>query len=250
MLSLEAAFCGHGNSRLRAMKKLFITLRASLFYVLCPVTGSGVLASSRAIDMGRESGYGAGLPATFPTAKRLRILGLLRRERGADRRSLLSVEDRMILGHSLQHSRLHCGSLCILLGRVHSGSTAPCRYSVYNSGVTKLHQPSWIRTDEHEDLDIGLQAGSTFGAGSGGSVCTLTSGSNYAQGSTVLTCSGTAPSAGSLAVIQQCDTGMSGSGCTTGSEGDNGSIWICGQQTICSNQLANGNHEFQTQRCS
>ncbi|MGA9416124.1 MAG: hypothetical protein WBV60_15650 [Terriglobales bacterium] len=40
---------------------------------------------------------------------------------------------------------------------------------------------------------------------------------------------------------------MSGSGCTTGTEADNGSVWICGQQTICSNQTANGGHEFQVQ---
>ena len=98
-------------------------------------------------------------------------------------------------------------------------------------------------------LKIGSSGSINIGAGSGGGSCTLTSGSNYAQGSTSLTCAGSTPPTGQPVFLNLCDTGMSGSGCATGTEADNGSVWICGEQTICSNQEANGtqyNHEQQT----
>ena len=98
-------------------------------------------------------------------------------------------------------------------------------------------------------LKIGSSGSINIGAGSGGGSCTLTSGSNYAQGSTSLTCSGSTPPTNQPVFLNLCDTGMSGPGCTTGTEADNGSVWICGEQTICSNQQAHGtqyNHEQQT----
>jgi hypothetical protein len=87
-----------------------------------------------------------------------------------------------------------------------------------------------------------------IGAGAGGGTCTLTSGSNYSQSTTTITCTGSTPPTNWPAVLNQCDTGRSGSGCTTGADADNGGVWVCADQTICSNQSANGtNHAHQQQ---
>ena len=75
----------------------------------------------------------------------------------------------------------------------------------------------------------------------------LTSGSNFAAGSTTLSCSGSTPPVGQPAYLSQCDTGMSGAACTTGTEADNGSIWECGRQNACSNQSASGGHINESQ---
>lgn len=95
------------------------------------------------------------------------------------------------------------------------------------------------------------------------SYCSLTSGSNYAQGSTTITCnslSGTAPVAGDIGYVVQCDTGYSGGSwktsapyygawaCTTGSYSDNGAIFVCSYNTICSQQATTGNtNAYETQ---
>lgn len=72
-------------------------------------------------------------------------------------------------------------------------------------------------------------------AGTGGS-CNLTSGSNYAAGSTSITCNGltgAAPVVGYIVSLTQCDTGFSGSSCTTGASADNGGLFVCSFQTTC-----------------
>src|SRR5580704_10847185 len=67
--------------------------------------------------------------------------------------------------------------------------------------------------------------------------CAWTSG--YSVGATSLTmnsCSGPALVTGELVYLTQCNTGLSGSGCTTGSETDNGGLFICGPNGTCSQQ--------------
>jgi hypothetical protein len=63
---------------------------------------------------------------------------------------------------------------------------------------------------------------------------------NFAQGNTTITVTGSEPPVNSLAVLIQCDTGLSGTSCGTGTEADNGGIWICANFTVCSNQSASG----------
>ncbi len=74
------------------------------------------------------------------------------------------------------------------------------------------------------------------------------SSSNFAQGNTTIIVSGSQPPANVPAVLIQCDTGISGTSCNTGTEADNGGIWICGRQTVCSNQSQTGAMNWQQQR--
>jgi hypothetical protein len=96
-------------------------------------------------------------------------------------------------------------------------------------------------------LNMGSAGSIALGLASGGGTATLTSSSNYAQTATSITVSGSQPIVNTPASIMQCDTGMSGPNCATGTEADNGGVWICGDQTLCSNQTANGGHAHEQQ---
>lgn len=76
---------------------------------------------------------------------------------------------------------------------------------------------------------LGGSGGVHIGAGGGSSSCQLTSGSNYAAGSTTITCpTGTLPAVGDMAWLDQCDDGWSGTSCNTGSYVDTNSVYVCG----------------------
>jgi hypothetical protein len=86
-------------------------------------------------------------------------------------------------------------------------------------------------------------------AGTGGS-CKLKASSNYAAGSTSITCnglSGGAPVVGDIVTLVQCDTGFSGSPCSGTSE-DNGGLFVCSFQTTCMTEPSgSGNNASQQQ---
>jgi len=202
---------------------------------------SGIIASSRAINW-----TGAGLPATFPDGEtttnpwtpptRTQCGSTLTPSGGNDVTQIVSALSACTAGHY------------VLLGTgTFSIATALYISPGYLNGANNVS----LRGSGPQStiLKIGSSGSINIGAGSGGGSCTLTSGSNYAQGSTSLTCSGGTPPTNEPVALNTCDTGMSGPGCTTGTEADNGSVWICGEQTICSNQQAHGtqyNHEQQT----
>jgi hypothetical protein len=74
--------------------------------------------------------------------------------------------------------------------------------------------------------------------------------SGYSVGTTSITMtSPTGPTlkAGALLSLQQCDTGFSGSGCSTGSSADNGGLFICGRNSTCSEQQTAYTPESQVQ---
>ena len=79
--------------------------------------------------------------------------------------------------------------------------------------------------------------------------CSWTSG--YSPGTTSLTmngCSGPALVAGEIIYLKQCDTGYSGSGCSTGSATDNGGLFVCGAVgSACSQQTRSDAHQNQVQ---
>jgi hypothetical protein len=75
-----------------------------------------------------------------------------------------------------------------------------------------------------------IQMGGAYSSGS----CTWVSG--FSQGSTSLTmngCSGPTPVAGQFFSLQQCDSGYSGAGCTTGASVDIGGLYVCGFNPAC-----------------
>ena len=90
-------------------------------------------------------------------------------------------------------------------------------------------------------LDISGSGVIYMGFSYAAAACALTSGSNFAAGSTAITCSnlsGTAPAVGELANLNQCDTGytgtLSGTSLTcSGSSADNGGLFVCGYNTTC-----------------
>ncbi len=86
-----------------------------------------------------------------------------------------------------------------------------------------------------------------MGAASNGGSCTLTSGSNYAAGSTSVTCSGSAPAVGDIVRLIQCDTGFSGSPCT-GTSADNGGLFVCSFQTTCMTEPSGGGNNASQQQ--
>src|SRR5271157_1244359 len=89
-----------------------------------------------------------------------------------------------------------------------------------------------------------------IGEASGSVTGTLTSGSNYAAGSTTITVNvSSAPTAGNVAWLDQCDTGTSGNPCS-GTQVDNGSVFVCGDtgSGICqygTGTAATPNHQHQ-----
>ena len=201
---------------------------------------SGVLLANRAIDWGS-----AGLPATFPDGETTPNgwTPPTRTQCG----STLTPGAAMTLRRLLAPFGLYGGALCPLGKGTFNIASALYISPGYLNGANNVS----LRGSGPQStiLKIGSSGSINIGAGSGGGSCTLTSGSNYAQGSTSLTCSGSTPPTNQPVFLNLCDTGMSGPGCTTGTEADNGSVWICGEQTICSNQTGHGtqyNHEQQT----
>jgi hypothetical protein len=88
-------------------------------------------------------------------------------------------------------------------------------------------------------IKIGSGGSIAIGLASGGGTCNVQSGSTFTQGSTSLICTGSTPTANQPAWIQQCDTGVTVAGCVAAPV-DNGSVWICANYTICSNQTGPG----------
>ena len=94
------------------------------------------------------------------------------------------------------------------------------------------------------------------------SYCTVTSGSNYSQGSTTsfVAASPEPPrAAGDIGYLVQCDTGFSGGGwqqgapyygawaCLTGSPSDNGAIYVCNYNTPCTQQTQAAYNAYEIQ---
>ena len=216
------------------MKTFFIVLLLSIGAF--GQSWSGVLSPSRAIDWGQ-----AGLPATFPdgettpnpwTPPTRTQCGSTLSPLGSGQNDEPQIASAISSCTAAHYVLLGSGTFIINARLAIDGAT---NVTLRGSGA------------QSTKLNIGSSGYITLGDASSGGTCSLTSGSTYSQGSTVLTCTGSAPPVGSPVQLEQCDTGISGSGCTIGTEADNGSVWICGQQTICSNQTASGGHEFQSQ---
>jgi hypothetical protein len=197
---------------------------------------SGVVSPNRAIDWGQ-----AGLPATFPdgettpnpwTPPTRTQCGSTLAPIGAgsnDEPQIASAIASCTAGH---YVLLGAGTFTINSKLALDGAL---NVSVRGSGA------------QSTKLNMGSSGSITLGDASSGGSCSLTSSSSYSQGSTTIKCTGSTPPTNQPAWLNQCDTGHSGSGCSTGSDADNGSVWICGEQTICSNQSASGGHIHEQQ---
>jgi hypothetical protein len=196
---------------------------------------TGILIPSRAADWGES--YGAGLPPRLPDGEtttnpwtppsRSQCGSTVAPSGGDDTAQITNAIESCTAGHY------------VLLGAGTFQINSTFRISPgYNAGVNNVSlRGSGAQSTK---IDVGSSGSIYIGAAAGGGACTLTSSSNFSQGATSITCSGSTPPVGTMAWLNQCDTGKSGPGCTAGSEADNGSVWVCADQTICSNQSAGG----------
>jgi hypothetical protein len=105
-----------------------------------------------------------------------------------------------------------------------------------NSSIFITENGVTLRGSGPESTTITLSGNNIFidlGEGSGGQTCTWSSGLGAGSATLGLTsCSG-APTINTVLFLQQCDSGFSGPGCTTGSSVDNGGLYICGDVAAC-----------------
>ncbi len=198
---------------------------------------SGVLASSRAIDWSQ-----AGLPAAFPDGETTpnpwtpptRTLCTTINPSGdktgtTDANNIISARRSCANGTYalLSSGTFYIGSFVGLYGT---------SFTLRGSGP----QSTMVELVGSGQLNIGAASGSGQG--------TLTSGSNYAAGSTSITINTSSPpTAGNIAWLSECDTGTSGNPCS-GTPADNGSAFICGGNSVCQSDTGTPDvptHEFQ-----
>jgi hypothetical protein len=179
---------------------------------------SGVLASSRAINWGN-----AGLPATLPDGEttpnpwtpptRTTQCGATITPSGSASTDTTNINKALAACPAGQFVLLGPGSF-----------TANGTIVMYTqNGVT-------LRGSGPQSTTVTLTSGAffEFGAIYGTGSCTWSSG--FAAGATQITltsCSNT-PQAGEVVFLSQCNTGLSGAGCTSGTQSDNGGIFVCG----------------------
>ena len=223
----------HRKFRFRLLKRLSLS-----FVFLVPIYAqpwSGILTPSRGIDWSKT-----GLPATFPD--------------GETTANPWTPPVRSQCGSTINPSG---GDDTTIINNAIS-ACASAHYVLLGSGTFQIagklalsgaHNVSLRGSGSATTLKVGSAGSVALGLVGSGSSATLTSGSNYAAGSTVITVTGATPPLGQPLFLTQCDTGHSGAGCNSGADADNGGVWICGGQTICSNQPASStthSHQQQT----
>ena len=196
---------------------------------------SSILSPSRAINWGN-----AGLPATFPD--------------GETTPNPWTPPTRTQCGSTIA-AGASAATINNALAACPTGTyvlLGPGTFTVNNANITLYAQNGvTLRGSGPTQTKLQLTGNSiiAFGAAWSNGNCSWTSG--FSQGATSLTmtsCSGPKLVPGELVFLQQCDSGYSGSGCTTGSSVDNGGLYICGANDAC--QLPNegtgsGSHQQQ-----
>src|SRR5579863_5191903 len=129
------------------------------------------------------------------------------------------------------------------VGNCYGGGAITCISMYAQNGVT-------LRGSGPQSTKLSLsgEAIIAFGEANGNGSGMWSTG--FSQGATSLTMSspsGPTLTAGYLLYLQQCDTGWSGSGCSTGSYSDNGGLYICGLSSVCDNNGGSSLHRFQQQ---
>ncbi len=260
-LTRSAAQAETGQS---VIKKLFglecssqrRTHRAARFFVIffllsSPCFGqswSNILPSSRAIDWTH-----AGLPATLPDGETTPNPWTppVRSACTTAQAGFTVPISSSISVANLNTAIANCaaananGSYLLLGPGTFTINSVLAMYSVNN--ITLRGSGSQQTTLSLSDADI--EIGASYGAEGSG---LLTSTSNYAAGSTSITIgslSGVTPTAGLIAWLTQCDTGVGRSGgVCTGTQSDNGGIYVCGDSASgCAQQSRAGTPSHQQQ---
>jgi hypothetical protein len=181
---------------------------------------SGILAPSRAIDWSK-----AGLPATLPDGETTPNPWTppTRTQCGSTIESGASAT-------TINAALAACAKGTYLLLGAGTFTVSDANITLYaQNGVTLRGSggaQTLLKLTGTSAIDFGVAWGTGSGIWSGG----------YSQGATSITM--TSPSGpplvpGELAFLQQCDSGYSGSGCTSGSSADNGGLYVCGGNPVC-----------------
>jgi len=203
---------------------------------------SGVVAPSRAIDWSQ-----AGLPATLPD--------------GETTPNPWTPPTRTQCGSTVNPSGDTTGATDTTnINHAISGCTTAGTYVLLSSGTFYVdgtivlfgRTSISLRGSGAQNTKIKILGGGAIQIGEawGGSSAPLTSGSNYAAGSTTITINTSSPpTTGNLAWLTQCDTGTSGNPCS-GTQVDNNSVFVCGDtgSGICqydSGAVGTPMHQFQ-----
>jgi hypothetical protein len=194
---------------------------------------SSILASSRAINW-----TGAGLPATLPD--------------GETTPNPWTPPTRTQCGSTVNPSGLTNGTDVININNALAACTAG-HYVLLGSGTFYIENAGNCFGGGYSCIQMYAQSGVTLRGSGAQSTKMVLSGASLiaygisyawsgtwtgaAQGATSLTMtsfSGSALHAGELAFLTQCNTGLSGSSCNTGSATDNGGLFVCGPNGVCS----------------
>lgn len=204
---------------------------------------SGVLATSRAINWGTL----AGLPSTFPDGETTTNAWTppTRTQCGATLTPIGGGSDDEPQITAALASCSGTGKYVLLGPGTFTIQNIVQQYSVNNVSLRGSGPMSTF-------LNFTVSGSFIYMGGPSGSTGTGTFSSSYAAGTTVVTvtlASGSNPAANTIAFVQQCDTGSGSSfpTCAT-TPADNGSLFICGQNSICDEDGGTGapyNHEQQ-----
>lgn len=203
---------------------------------------SSVLSPSRAINWSK-----AGLPATFPDSEttpnpwtpptRTQCGSTLTPSGGNDTTQITSAVAACANG------------TYILLG---SGTFAISSNLTLGGSYTSGHNYVTVRGSGPMSTKLVVGAGVGIALGASGGQTNITLASSPAQGATSVTLSSSSsvPSVGQVVWLQQCDDGVSGNPCSSGSPKDTGGLYWCGQNPACMTdnpgQAYNNNYlEFQ-----
>ena len=202
-----------------------------------PVFGqvwSGILAPSRAINWNN-----AGLPAILPDGETISNPWT-----PPTRTQCGSTISAGASAATINAALSSCGSGHYVL-------LAPGIFSFANANITMYAQNGVTLRGSGAQSTILKLTGSSFipfGIVWNNGSCSGLSG--FSQGSTSVTmngCSGPALVAGELVQFKQCDTGFNGVNCANGSATDNGGLYVCGPNGVCSQQSRSEEPQHQTQ---
>ena len=214
------------------MKNPYPAFLLAFLLSLCSVTGraqtppwSNVLSTSRAINWSN-----AGLPATFPDGEtttnpwtpptRTQCGSTLTPSGGNDITQITSAVAACANG---TYVLLGSGTFLIESNFFLGGS--------YTSG----HNYVTVRGSGPMSTKLALSSGVGIylGAGAGGGTVTLSSSPAQGATSVTLSSSSSAPSVGQVAWLQQCDNGVRGNPCSSGSPTDTGGLYWCAANSVC-----------------
>lgn len=221
----------HGSCLMRAFL-IFVFLASPCF----GQAWSGVLAPSRAINWSN-----AGLPATLPDGETTTNPWTPPTRAQCTTSACNTVSGGTVTASSINAALVSApsGTYVLIPPGNYTISSANITLYAANGGDSTAQTTGrggvTLRGSGPQSTTLTLNGTSTIQFGVSWSTHTCTWSSGFSVGTTSITVTGctATPISGQLIFVSQCDTGYSGSGCTTGTSEDNGGLYICGTNPAC-----------------